>query len=92
MPVLVLHGDSDVALGVELLDGIEAAMPDVTVKVLKNCSHWYVCPCVHCSIKEVGARCLNVRSHCALLPRGMCGHPYRVVEARGHWVCIVNCC
>lgn len=40
MPVLVLHGDSDVALGVELLDGIEAVAPHSTVKVLKNCSHW----------------------------------------------------
>ncbi|KAF6258120.1 alpha/beta-hydrolase [Scenedesmus sp. NREL 46B-D3] len=40
MPALVLHGDCDVALGEELLDGIEAAVPDVTVKVLKNCSHW----------------------------------------------------
>lgn len=40
MPVLVLHGDSDAALGVELLDGIEAAVPHSTVKVLKNCSHW----------------------------------------------------
>jgi pimeloyl-ACP methyl ester carboxylesterase len=40
MPVLVLHGDSDPALGVELLDGIEAAVPRSTVKVLKNCSHW----------------------------------------------------
>jgi pimeloyl-ACP methyl ester carboxylesterase len=42
MPVLVLHGDSDVALGVELLDGIEAVAPKATVKVLKNCSHWCV--------------------------------------------------
>jgi pimeloyl-ACP methyl ester carboxylesterase len=42
MPVLVLHGDSDVALGVELLDGIEAVAPNSTVKVLKNCSHWWV--------------------------------------------------
>ncbi|WIA08213.1 hypothetical protein OEZ85_007662 [Tetradesmus obliquus] len=40
MPTLVLHGDSDIALGEELLDGIEAAVPDVTVKLLKNCSHW----------------------------------------------------
>jgi hypothetical protein len=30
MPTLVLHGDSDVALGEELLDGIEAAVPDVS--------------------------------------------------------------
>lgn len=40
--MLVLHGDSDVALGVELLDGIEAVAPHSTVKVLKNCSHWCV--------------------------------------------------
>jgi pimeloyl-ACP methyl ester carboxylesterase len=40
MPVLVLHGDSDGALGVQLLDGIEAAVPHSTVKVLKDCSHW----------------------------------------------------
>lgn len=30
MPTLVLHGDSDIALGEELLDGIEAAVPDVS--------------------------------------------------------------
>jgi hypothetical protein len=32
MPTLVLHGDSDIALGEELLDGIEAAVPDVSIK------------------------------------------------------------
>jgi len=42
MPVLVLHGEKDAALGVELLTGIEAAAPHSTVKVLKNCSHWWV--------------------------------------------------
>lgn len=42
MPVLVLHGENDAALGVELLTGIEAAAPHSTVKVLKNCSHWWV--------------------------------------------------
>jgi hypothetical protein len=31
MPTLVLHGDSDVALGEELLEGIEAAVPDVSI-------------------------------------------------------------
>lgn len=40
MPVLVLHGDSDSALGTQLLDGIEAAVPRGTIKVLQNCSHW----------------------------------------------------
>jgi pimeloyl-ACP methyl ester carboxylesterase len=49
MPVLVLHGDSDVALGVELLDGIEAVAPKATVKILKSCSHWCVLDAGGCS-------------------------------------------
>lgn len=45
IPALVLHGDRDVALGVKLLDGIEAAFDtqrggEVEVKLLKDCSHW----------------------------------------------------
>eukprot|EP00878_Enallax_costatus_P039959 GHUV01045906.1.p1 GENE.GHUV01045906.1~~GHUV01045906.1.p1 ORF type:complete len:178 (+),score=43.84 GHUV01045906.1:1177-1710(+) len=40
MPTLVLHGQDDVALGEELLTGIEAAVPQSTVKLFKNCSHW----------------------------------------------------
>lgn len=39
MPTLVLHGDADVALGVELLDGIDAAVPDVSEREGKACKH-----------------------------------------------------
>ncbi|KAF8071236.1 ceeh-2 [Scenedesmus sp. PABB004] len=40
VPVLVLHGERDHALGEELLDGTEAAAPKASVRVLKRCSHW----------------------------------------------------
>ena len=40
LPVLVLHGADDPALGVELLNGIEAAAPEAEVHLLSNCSHW----------------------------------------------------
>jgi pimeloyl-ACP methyl ester carboxylesterase len=40
LPVLVLHGADDSALGVELLTGIEAAAPEAEVHLLSNCSHW----------------------------------------------------
>eukprot|EP00877_Chromochloris_zofingiensis_P006577 jgi/Chrzof1/2172/Cz11g04270.t1 len=40
IPTLVLHADSDPALGPELLNGIEAAVPNSTVYMVDNCSHW----------------------------------------------------
>jgi hypothetical protein len=45
VPTLLLHGDSDVALGMPLLAGTEAAFDpagggSVDIKVLENCSHW----------------------------------------------------
>ena len=39
-PTLVLWADSDAALGVGLLRGIEKEVPRVEVHVLKDCSHW----------------------------------------------------
>ena len=40
MPVLVLWGDSDSALGTGLLRGIEDVVSRPQVHVLENCSHW----------------------------------------------------
>ena len=40
MPVLVLWGDSDTALGTNLLRGIEKVVAQPEVHVLQNCSHW----------------------------------------------------
>lgn len=60
MPALVLHGDSDVALGEELLDGIEAAVPDVSTwpplmgRLGVMCLHFSL----HC---DVGTAC-NMRN------------------------------
>ena len=39
-PTLVIWGEADAALGVELLDGTEAHVRDLTVKRLPNVSHW----------------------------------------------------
>jgi pimeloyl-ACP methyl ester carboxylesterase len=41
-PVLLLHGDSDVALGTQLLDGWEAVCPHSQSRayLLGRCSHW----------------------------------------------------
>jgi pimeloyl-ACP methyl ester carboxylesterase len=39
-PTLVIWGEADAALGVELLDGTEAHVHDLTVKRLPNVSHW----------------------------------------------------
>jgi pimeloyl-ACP methyl ester carboxylesterase len=39
-PTLVVWGEADAALGVELLDGTEAHVRDLTVKRLPNVSHW----------------------------------------------------
>ena len=40
VPTLVLWADSDAALGVGLLRGIEDVVPRAEVHVLENCSHW----------------------------------------------------
>ena len=40
MPTLVLWADSDPALGVGLLRGIEEVVERPEVHVLENCSHW----------------------------------------------------
>lgn len=40
MPVLVIWGAGDEALGLELLDGLDRYCHDVTVKILPECSHW----------------------------------------------------
>ncbi len=40
MPTLVLWADSDAALGVGLLRGIDKEVPKAEVHVLKDCSHW----------------------------------------------------
>lgn len=42
MPVLLLCGADDFALGTQLLNGVEAVLPHGAVKVLQNCSHWWV--------------------------------------------------
>jgi pimeloyl-ACP methyl ester carboxylesterase len=39
-PTLVIWGEADAALGVELLDGTEAHVRDLTVKRLPNVSYW----------------------------------------------------
>ncbi|MDB5463158.1 MAG: hydrolase, alpha/beta fold family [Phenylobacterium sp.] len=39
-PALVIWGEADAALGVELLDGTEAHVRDLTVKRLPKVSHW----------------------------------------------------
>jgi epoxide hydrolase 4 len=39
-PTLIIWGEADAALGVELLDGTEAHVRDLTVKRLPNVSHW----------------------------------------------------
>lgn len=39
-PTLVVWGEADTALGVELLDGTEAYVADLTIKRLPNVSHW----------------------------------------------------
>lgn len=74
MPVLVLHGDNDMALGVELLDGIEAVAPHSTVKVLKNCSHWCVCRLVAGGGREPGSEgcvCAKGRQAADTIPERM---------------------
>lgn len=42
LPVLLLHGDQDVALGTQLMDGWEAVCPDERSRayLLGRCSHW----------------------------------------------------
>jgi pimeloyl-ACP methyl ester carboxylesterase len=40
VPTLVIWADLDVALGMQLLKGIEKYVKSVRVEVLKNCSHW----------------------------------------------------
>lgn len=40
MPTLVLWADSDAALGVGLLRGIDKEVPRAEVHVLENCSRW----------------------------------------------------
>lgn len=40
MPVMVLWGDSDEALGTGLLRGIEEVVAQPEVHVLQDCSHW----------------------------------------------------
>jgi pimeloyl-ACP methyl ester carboxylesterase len=39
-PTLVVWGEKDTALGVELLDGTEAYVRDLTIERLPNVSHW----------------------------------------------------
>jgi pimeloyl-ACP methyl ester carboxylesterase len=39
-PALVIWGEADAALGVELLDGTEAHVRDLTIKRLPKVSHW----------------------------------------------------
>jgi len=40
IPTLVLWGEQDVALGIHLLDGMEAYVSDLTIKRFPNASHW----------------------------------------------------
>lgn len=40
VPVLILWGDSDIALQPALLNGLEQWVPQLTVEHLKGCSHW----------------------------------------------------
>ncbi|GBF91592.1 epoxide hydrolase [Raphidocelis subcapitata] len=42
VPTLLLHGEKDPALGMSLLEGVEAAFPEggLEAKVLLSCSHW----------------------------------------------------
>jgi pimeloyl-ACP methyl ester carboxylesterase len=39
-PTLIVWGEEDTALGIELLDGTDAYVRDLTVKRLPNVSHW----------------------------------------------------
>lgn len=39
-PTLIVWGEADAALGVELLDGTEAHVRDLTIRRLPNVSHW----------------------------------------------------
>jgi pimeloyl-ACP methyl ester carboxylesterase len=39
-PTLIVWGEEDAALGLELLDGTEAHVRDLTIKRLPNVSHW----------------------------------------------------
>jgi len=39
-PTLVIWGEADAALGLELLDGTDAHVRDLTIKRLPNVSHW----------------------------------------------------
>lgn len=40
IPTLIVWGEADAALGVELLDGTEAHVRDLTIRRLPNVSHW----------------------------------------------------
>jgi pimeloyl-ACP methyl ester carboxylesterase len=39
-PTLIVWGEEDAALGIELLDGTDAYVPDLTIKRLPGVSHW----------------------------------------------------
>jgi epoxide hydrolase 4 len=39
-PTLIIWGEEDAALGIELLEGTDAYVGDLTVKTLPNVSHW----------------------------------------------------
>jgi pimeloyl-ACP methyl ester carboxylesterase len=40
VPTLLIWGENDVALGIELTYGTEAYVDDLTVRYIPNCSHW----------------------------------------------------
>lgn len=40
MPVLIIWGEKDQALGLETLDGLERYVPDLTIRRLPGVSHW----------------------------------------------------
>jgi pimeloyl-ACP methyl ester carboxylesterase len=39
-PTLIVWGEEDAALGIELLDGTDAYVRDLTIKRLPGVSHW----------------------------------------------------
>jgi epoxide hydrolase 4 len=40
VPTLLIWGENDAALGIELTYGTEAYVEDLTVRYIPNCSHW----------------------------------------------------
>jgi hypothetical protein len=82
MPTLVLHGDSDIALGEELLDGIEAAVPDVSL--LRG---WVLlCSKMLADVSRVQLLCIAMEIDWHVV------HVVHIREVHGSGVCCCCCC